>query len=377
MRALDANDVHCEYGVDGLRSSFDKAAPEPVPEPLPEPETEQERGTEPVDDLRPIDAFCREYTPLSYVVEPLVRSSALLTLTAKTGHGKTGLLVAMALAVSTGRPDVLGREVKQGRVLYLAVENGDDVRMRMMVTAHRHNINLSEIGDNLIVADRRLTPEDALARLRDGEWGPFTLVVADTFAAWFDGRDINDNVQAGEFMRRVRTLTGLPGKPAVIVAAHPIKNATADQLVPYGGGAILNEVDGNLTLSKEEGIASLHWQGKLRGLEFSPLLFRFDVCGSPDVVDREGRQVQIPVCVPTTQEVVEESIAGADERSARLLLAIFESPKGTLREWSDTTGIPIGGSIKRALDKLAEKKLIEKLLTHWQITNKGRRELGR
>jgi len=32
------------------------------------------------------------------------------------------------------------------------------------------------------------------------------------------------------------------------VSAHPIKNASENALVPYGSGAILNEVDGNLTL---------------------------------------------------------------------------------------------------------------------------------
>ena len=34
--------------------------------------------------------------------------------------------------------------------------------------------------------------------------------------------------------------------------SHPIKNATEDQLIPYGSGAILNEVDGNFTLWKNE-----------------------------------------------------------------------------------------------------------------------------
>ncbi len=51
--------------------------------------------------------FCREYEPISYVVEPLVRSSSLYTLTANTGDGKTGLLISMALGGATGRGDLL------------------------------------------------------------------------------------------------------------------------------------------------------------------------------------------------------------------------------------------------------------------------------
>ena len=117
----------------------------------------------------------------------------------------------------------------------------------------------------------------------------------DTLAAFFDGTDANDNVQAGEFIRRLRPLTQLDGHPSVLVAAHPVKNAAEDNLVPYGGGAILNEVDGNLTLAKTGGGAvKMHWQGKLRGVEFDPLFFRIEAASSPLVIDARGRQVLMP-----------------------------------------------------------------------------------
>jgi AAA domain len=73
--------------------------------------------------FKPVKEFCDEYTPLSYAVEPFIRSSSLDTLTAKTGGAKTALLIGMALAIATGRSDILGREVTRGRVAYLAAEN--------------------------------------------------------------------------------------------------------------------------------------------------------------------------------------------------------------------------------------------------------------
>ena len=42
---------------------------------------------------------------------------------------------------------------------------------------------------------------------------------------------------AGDFMRRLRPATQIEGLPAVLVAAHPVKNAADDNLVPYGSGA--------------------------------------------------------------------------------------------------------------------------------------------
>ena len=178
-----------------------------------------------------------------------------------------------------------------------------------MIAAFLLNIDIGEIGDRL--RDPRPSREAGrrarrMTRLAKPE--PFALIIVDTLAAFFDGENINDAVQGGEFMRRLRPLTQIPGLPSVIVAAHPVKNASEDALVPYGSGAILNEVDGNLTLWKkpETGIVSLHWQGKLRGLEFQPVPFRFEITGSPDILDAKGRQVQLPTLRPTSEQAAED-----------------------------------------------------------------------
>jgi len=155
--------------------------------------------------------FCSAYEPISYAIEPFVRSGSLYTLTARTGAGKTALLITMALAVSSGRGDkILGREVTKGRVAFIAVENPDDLRMRIMVAAYILNIDLREIADNLIILDKRVKPEALAARLKslsaDDE---FTLIMVDTLAAYYDGDDINNNVQAGDFMRRLGVPVGV------------------------------------------------------------------------------------------------------------------------------------------------------------------------
>ena len=135
-------------------------------------------------------------------------------------------------------------------------------------------------------------------------------------------------------MRRMRPLTRIEGLPAVIVAAHPVKNATADNLIPYGAGAILNEVDGNLTLWKqpETGLVSLHWQGKLRGLEFEPMQFRFEVTGSPDILDAKGRQVQLPTLRPSSAETAEEREQTERNVDLALLIQVRDKPDATQRE---------------------------------------------
>ena len=285
--------------------------------------------------FKTVGAFVQEYRPLAYIIEPIVRTSSVYTLTAKTGAGKTALSVIAALAVVTGRRDILGMDVEQGRIAYLAFENPDDVRMRLMVAAHLLNVDLAELRRRFVILDARASPEVIALELRilAERDGPFALVVLDTFAAAFDGRDINDNVAAGEFVRRLRPLSQLPGSPAVLIPAHPTKNANDDNLVPYGGGAILNEVDGNLTLTKREmGNTVLHWQGKFRGLEFQPISFRFEIVSSPDVIDNRSREVLLPVLRPTTPEDVEHRQQQDADVDRAILRCLSADPIPSVRE---------------------------------------------
>lgn len=319
-------------------------------------------------------AFCAEYTPLSYTIEGVARSASLYTLTAKTGAGKTAFNVVAALAIATGRADILGSEVVRGRVAYCAFENPDDIRMRFKIASFLLNIDLRDIEGRIVILDRRAKPEDALAELqRMADVEPFAAVFVDTFAAFFDGKDVNDNVQAGEFTRRLRPFTQIAGLPSVFVSSHPVKNAPEDNLVPYGGGAILNEVDGNLTLWKRtEGTVSLHWQGKLRGLEFAPLPFRFEITGSPDILDAKGRQVQLPTLRPSTEQFAEEKQLSDAETNRALLMAIIADPAGTQQSWSTAIGRS-KSSVNVRLQKLKGEKLVESTLGKWGVTQKGRK----
>jgi hypothetical protein len=320
--------------------------------------------------------FCREYVPLAYAIEPLLRTSSLYALTAKTGHGKTAFLVASALAIATGRPDILELEVTRGRVAFLTFENPDDVRMRFMIAAFVLNIDLDEISDSIVILDFRIKPEEVLAKIKTlADVDPFTLVIIDTFAAFFDGNDTNDATQGGEFMRRLRPLTKINGNPAVIVAAHPVKNASEDNLLPYGSGAILNEVDGNLTLWKQPatGFVSLHWQGKLRGLDFEPVLFRFEETSSPGLLDAKGRQFMLPTMRPASAEAAAQRDKDETNTDLALLRAMIADPDGTQAEWGEAIG-RAKGRVNAKLQNLKQLKLVEEGLGKWRITPKGMKE---
>ena len=323
--------------------------------------------------FKSVASFCAEYVPLAYAVDGLIRTASLYTLTGRTGSGKTGFNVAAALANATGRADILGREADCGRVAYCAAENPDDVRMRFMIAAFLLNIDLKALGDKIIILDRRAKPEDIIAELaRLAKSNPFVSVFVDTFAAYYDGDKINDPIQAGNFARRWRPLTCIPGKPAVIISAHPIKNASEDQLIPYGSGAILNEVDGNLTLWKTGAGVALHWQGKLRGLEFEAPQFAFEMTSSPDVKDVKGREILLPTLRPITAQAVEERRQSETDIDRALLKAMIAEPSATQQAWADVIG-RAKSKVNKRLQKLLAEKLVEEMLGKWVVTTKGRK----
>jgi hypothetical protein len=329
--------------------------------------------------FKTVDAFCAEYMPVSYAVEPFVRSGSLYTLTARTGAGKTALFIIMALAVATGRTELLGREVEKGRVVYIAAENPDDLRMRIMVAAHALSVDLSDLGDRFVVLDKRMKPEALRAQLKElASNDRISLIMVDTLAAFFDGDNINDPVQGGEFMRRLRPLTRINGSPPVVVAAHPKKNAKDYELVPYGAGATLNEVDGNLTLRKVlSGVTELHWQGKLRGVEFEPVKFRFDLLTSPNVKDVKHREVQLPVLRPMAEADSERREGAEIDRDASVLRAMMDEPEGSFTTWATATGIH-RSSVERIVKRLTapgKGKLTKKVKGKWNLTEAGRDDI--
>ena len=329
-------------------------------------------------EFKTLAEFCREYVPLAYSVEPLLRTSTLYSLTARTGHGKTAFLIIAAMAIAAGRNDILGLEVVRGRVAFLTFENPDDVRMRFMIAAYLLNIDIDEIFDSIMILDIRIKPEEVLAKIQKlADADPFTLVIIDTFAAFFDGNDTNDATQGGEFMRRLRPLTKIKGLPTVVVAAHPIKNAPENNLIPYGSGAIVNEVDGNLTLWKQPatGFVSLHWQGKLRGLDFEPITFRFEETSSPDLLDAKGRQFMLPTMRPVSLEAAEQRNKDESNLDLALIRAMIANPDATQAEWAETIG-RAKSKVNARLQKLLGLKLVEKGLGKWRVTPKGLKEAG-
>jgi hypothetical protein len=330
--------------------------------------------------------FMATLRPADYIVDGLLQRGRLHALTSATGHGKTAVALCLGAHIATGR-NLGALEVEPGEVLFLAGENPDDLCIRFYAAVKYYGIKPEEMNISVMPGNFPMSPADADAlrqqiddrpEIASLTPRPLALIVMDTSAAYFDGDDENHNVQAGKWARTLRTLTQCRGNPAVLVLCHPTKNAHGmEGMLPRGGGAFLNELDVNLALWSEAMAENtrLHWAGKIRGADFTPVSFSLVQVKMEDVCDRKGRpQVSIVATLQTDADaegVLDRAIT--DENT--VLEWLRRHPGISVRAIANNAGWPNPSKVHRLLLKLERGKYADRPRGKWRITPKGEREL--
>lgn len=323
-------------------------------------------------------AFTADFVSPEYIVEGVVQRGRLYTLTAPTGSGKTAVMLYASTAIGAGM-NFMDREVEPGDVLFLAGENPDDVRARVIATLEAMKVHPSACRIHFVAGTFSIRADLDRLKAEAAKLPNLILVVVDTFAAYFDGDDENSNAQALDFARVVRKLTELPSQPAVIMPAHPVKNATRQNLAPKGGSSLVNEVDGNLTLWNDEGILTLHWQVKFRGAEFEPMRFELERYTSEALKDRKGRLIPTVLAKPLFETRARQLATQTLSDENRLLLNIEQYPGQSIADRAIDIGLtskegsPQKSKVFRLLKRLRDQKLIKQFRSNWELTADGKR----
>jgi hypothetical protein len=309
--------------------------------------------------------FLAGFVAPDYLLDGILQRRFVYSLTAQTGHGKTALALLIARLIGGSNPEAaLGRHTaEKGQVVYFAGENPDDLRMRVLGDENLYNddnARISFIPGTFSIEGMRARIEAEMTRL-----GGVDLVIVDTSAAYFNGKDELSNTEMGAHARLLRTLTTLPGGPCVMVLCHPIKHVTeASQLLPRGGGAFLAEVDGNLTLWKRDGVLlDLHHTDKLRGPGFEPISLRLETVTTTRLIDKKGR------IIPTVRAVwISDSETARETEEARgdedELLKVMLKPGQSIADlanscgWHMSSGEPYKSKVQRVLKRLEKDKLV-------------------
>jgi RecA-family ATPase len=115
----------------------------------------------------------RGFVPPDYHLDGIAQSGFFYTTTAMTGTGKTAVLLLIAALTALGEP--LGNlEVKQGRVLYFAGENPDDVTMHWIAMAHHMGFDADDID---VISSRERSPYPRCTSASGRTWSAWAASV--------------------------------------------------------------------------------------------------------------------------------------------------------------------------------------------------------
>lgn len=321
--------------------------------------------------------FVGEWSPKPFLLKPVIETGRLYTATGPTGTGKTAIALLIALHIARG-VELAGRKVRRAPVLFLAGENHEDVRTRWLTMLKIEGIDPDTVDVHFVGG--RFSIEGHFATVKEHmEKHATGLVIVDTLQAFFDGDDSNSNEQMKALAHVLRRIANLG--PAVVVPAHPVKNVSKDRNVPYGGGALLNEVDGNLSLWGEPETVQLSWCGKFRG-SFEPIDFALDVVEMPGAVDTDGDPIKTVKARVIGAIEVEQKAAAIDQMLKRLLFVVYDNKGASERSIIDAYNARFPeapakrSTVQRRLGELKSEKLIERTLGRWRLTGKGAEIIG-
>jgi len=137
--------------------------------------------------------FVGDFVPPDYLIAGILQRRFIYAMTGRTGEGKTTVCLRIAAHIAAGIA-LDEAEVIRGRVLYLAGENPDDIRMRWIVLMEQTGLDENDIEVDFV--DGRFSiaeiPEHILAAAKRHQ---YVLVIVDTSVAFSQSVDENDNVE--------------------------------------------------------------------------------------------------------------------------------------------------------------------------------------
>jgi archaellum biogenesis ATPase FlaH len=318
------------------------------------------------------EAFLSDLQPLEYLIDGLLPTGVAYSLTGYAGHGKTTLALQFAICVARG--EMFGdRETSKGRVLILAGENPYNVKWQYAAALAARNLSPADVDIHFVQGRFSIAEWTDVLRAKMEAMPDLKLVIVDSLQAFFEGDNDNDNSQMVEMAHKLRDLCNVSQRPAILIIAHPAgKVAAKDNLVPRGGGAFLNEIDGNLTVwSQDASQQTLHHSQKFRGAGFDPMEWVMQVHEFSHLADIHGTPLKLPVSRPESAIERGNREVQSDDLLRRYLETVADEKPVSVREGMSRFDVK-RWRMQSTIETAQSEKLIKRYAKTWVLTDGGK-----
>lgn len=175
-----------------------------------------------------IDEIRAQPSP-EWLIEGLLEVGAQGVIYGPSGEGKTFVALDWALSIATGTL-WQGRATRKGPVLYVVAEGGRGMRKRLAAWMQTNRLNaiddIAFVLEAVQVCDKN-DLDTFVERIDEQKLKP-TLIVLDTFARCFVGRDENSSRGVGEFVAAIHSIQEQTGA-SVLAVHHTGKHGDAER----------------------------------------------------------------------------------------------------------------------------------------------------
>lgn len=167
-----------------------------------------------------IDQFEGQDTKVHWFIKGFLPRAQLAILFGPSGSGKSFLAFDLCAAIARGLETWNGKRVTKGRVAYLVAEGVPGFRQRIKAYRAEHSIKGSDIDMTIIAGVvPNLTDEASVARLKADmkKFGPYDLIVFDTFAQVTSGANENSGEEMSTALKHCREISQVCGAMSLLV----------------------------------------------------------------------------------------------------------------------------------------------------------------
>lgn len=323
--------------------------------------------------------------PQDFIVEGMLDAGSVVIASGDSNSGKTTILQLLSLQIALGQP-FANKQTKQGVVLWVAGEDIENAKYRIVAMCEEYGIDPRLLGDSLLLlpqpiaildADSMLGFHDSV-RKRIGSSTSLTAVFIDSKSVNWGGADENSNDENAQLIAATRKFIVAPfGNPAAVFTHHLTKHREKEARSSRGAGSLINNADHEwrFEMNQEARVSNMMPGSKVRMERWAEQRFLIKTVELPEAKlpglrNNFGEMPRVSIAEPLNKynRSMKQLKQDTELRSVLHALQVLVDEKqdhGFSRVaqelgWEESTGKADYRRVKRVLDAAHKQKLVEK-----------------